>query len=277
MTKEELLQQYAEGKRDFSGADLYEAFLSGANLIRADLSRANLSRANLSRANLSGANLTAANLSLANLSGANFSRVNFSRAVLYKADLSGAGLYGADLSKANLTGANLTGANLSGASLSGTNLFGANLFGANLIGANLTGTGLSGAQLKEVIGYSPEVAAACAPSLRDVTPAGTRTPELCEAKMLEWSAGMLAKLKSGTAKGRPDWHNKTETSVEALVLHLFAEIHEFFAAGGQAERMREAADVANVVHMLAEHIGNDPAVAARALAAAKMVRQTYVG
>jgi len=167
MTSEELLRQYSEGKRDFSGADLYEAFLSGANLIRA--------------------------------------------------------------------------------------------------------------QLKEVIGYSPEVAAACAPSLRDVTPAGTRTPELCEAKMLEWSAGMLAKLKSGTAKGRPDWHNKTETSVEALVLHLFAEIHEFFAAGAQAERMREAADVANVVHMLAEHIGNDTTTAARALAAAKMVRQTYVG
>ena len=32
-----------------------------------------------------------------------------------------------------------------------------------------------------------------------------------------------------------------------------------------------------VVHVLAEHVGDDPATAARALAAAKMVRQTYSG
>jgi len=113
------------------------------------------------------------------------------------------------------------------------------------------------------------------PSL-DAAPNG-RTSEFCTKRVGTWAEGMLAKLKAGTAKGRPDWCSKTETSVEALVLHLFAEIHELLASSTMEERMREAADVANVVHMLAEHIGNDTTTAARALAAAKMVRQTYVG
>jgi len=60
MTRQELLQRYAAGERDFHGADL-----SGA-----DLSGANLTGANLSGANLSGANLTGAILYRITLCGA---------------------------------------------------------------------------------------------------------------------------------------------------------------------------------------------------------------
>jgi len=53
-----------------SGAYLSRADLSGADLYGANLSRANLSRADLSGADLYGANLSRANLSRADLSGA---------------------------------------------------------------------------------------------------------------------------------------------------------------------------------------------------------------
>ena len=76
-TPDELLAAYAEGKRNFEGADLprganfSRANLARANLTGADLSGAYLSGANLTGANLTGADLTGANLSLANLTGAN--------------------------------------------------------------------------------------------------------------------------------------------------------------------------------------------------------------
>ncbi|MGF1517863.1 MAG: pentapeptide repeat-containing protein [Nodosilinea sp.] len=61
-----LLRRYAQGKRDFSWADLAKA-----NLAQAQLSGINLSRANLSGATLVGANLSKANLTKANLARAN--------------------------------------------------------------------------------------------------------------------------------------------------------------------------------------------------------------
>ena len=84
----------AEPFVDLSGlylgcADLFEAFLLGANLSGAFLNIANLSDANLSDADLTGADLTGAILSNADLTNAN---------------LSGAILKGADLSGANLSG-----------------------------------------------------------------------------------------------------------------------------------------------------------------------------
>jgi uncharacterized protein YjbI with pentapeptide repeats len=85
-------------KSRFSGKILFEmecdsfkscveaAVRSGANLYGADLSRANLSGANLYGANLYGADLSRADLSGANLYGANLSRADLSRANLYGAD-----------------------------------------------------------------------------------------------------------------------------------------------------------------------------------------------
>ncbi len=83
-----------------STPQIFEPFLSDANLSGADLSDADLSGANLSGANLRDADLSGADLSDANLSGANLS----------DADLSDANLRGANLSDANLSGANLSGA-----------------------------------------------------------------------------------------------------------------------------------------------------------------------
>ena len=95
MTRDELLSAYAEGRRDFSGANL-----EGANLAGAILRGANLAGAILRGANVEGANLVGANLRGANLRGAN---------------LRGANLVDANLEDANLAGANLWGAILLGA------------------------------------------------------------------------------------------------------------------------------------------------------------------
>ena len=74
-TRERLLAEYAEGKRDFgaidlSNADLRFADLHDANLSWADLRGANLGYANLSWADLRGANLGYAYLRNAKLRGA---------------------------------------------------------------------------------------------------------------------------------------------------------------------------------------------------------------
>lgn len=110
MAVDELLKQYALGKRNFAWQDLRKADLSGAklpgiNLFRANLSEANLAQADLSQANLSKAILREANLKEANLTGSQ----------LYKADLSGAKLDGINLTGADLSGIDLKGVNLGGA------------------------------------------------------------------------------------------------------------------------------------------------------------------
>ena len=105
-------------------ANLYNEYLSGANLRGADLIGANLSGADLIGADLIGANLRGADL--------------------IGADLIGAKLRGAYLSDANLRGADLSDANLRGADLSGADLIGANLSWVKLSGANLSGANLSG-------------------------------------------------------------------------------------------------------------------------------------
>jgi uncharacterized protein YjbI with pentapeptide repeats len=66
MDRQELIDLYAAGNRDFSGVHL-----DGVNLRGADLSRADLSRADLSKADLSGATLYRVDLYEADLSGAN--------------------------------------------------------------------------------------------------------------------------------------------------------------------------------------------------------------
>ena len=112
---------------DFTGADLSEVNLAGANLAKADLTGARLAGANLSGANLTRARLFRADLSQADLT----------RAVLFKANLSQADLAGANFNAADLSGAFLIRANLSGASLMGACLKGANLGQASLFRAKL--------------------------------------------------------------------------------------------------------------------------------------------
>lgn len=148
MKAEEFLSKYAEGKRDFPGANLAEANLSGANLSGTDLSGANLSVANLSGANLSGANLTKAKLNVAKLSGANLGKANLSQAILNVANLTLADLSGAEMSQASLVRAELSRADLSGANLSRANFSGADLKDAKLRHVNLSNANLSRADLK---------------------------------------------------------------------------------------------------------------------------------
>jgi hypothetical protein len=131
MDKDELIQQYIEGERDFSGIDLPQAKLS-----QADLAEINLSGANLPGVDLKGANLQDADLSWAELQDA---------------DLRGASLINADLSYAKLRNANLSGANLENAYLVSANLREADLSKANLQDADLTDAILGGAILPESI------------------------------------------------------------------------------------------------------------------------------
>lgn len=174
MNTDDLLQRYAAGERDFSGAklgkknlskahllninlraaylsgtilteanlahtDLDNADLLGANLQSAFLFRANLLNANLSRTNLSYASLCNATLNGANLSGANLSYADLRNASLIEANLNKAILYGADLSRANLAYAKLNGANLSNVELSDVNLAGIDLKDTKLNGLKLNG------------------------------------------------------------------------------------------------------------------------------------------
>lgn len=150
-----LVKQYKQGERDFTGINLNEANLSRINLSQANLSDAslcvtNLSAADLSSTNLSRANLNVARLSQANLQGANLSRATLNVANLVRADLTDAVLVEAlairsELIRARLNNANLTKANLSGADLREARVGQANFFLANLSGANLRG--VSGASV----------------------------------------------------------------------------------------------------------------------------------
>jgi hypothetical protein len=108
MTREELLNKYANGERDFAGANLAYANLAGAYLAGANLTGAYLARADLTGANLTHADIARADLAYANLTHAYLTGANLTGADLNHAELAGANLTGAYLARANLTGANLT-------------------------------------------------------------------------------------------------------------------------------------------------------------------------
>lgn len=84
MTKDEFLAAYAEGQRDFNGADL-----RGVRLWRADLRGVNLWDANLADAKLCGVNLIGSILTGVNLTNANLIAVNLKDARMYGANLTG--------------------------------------------------------------------------------------------------------------------------------------------------------------------------------------------
>ncbi|MDX2214740.1 MAG: serine/threonine-protein kinase [Oculatellaceae cyanobacterium bins.114] len=111
---DELLANYAKGKRDFTNHDL-----SQLNLQKVNLSGANFHQSKLHKVNFQGANLFSADFGRASLSQAVLKNTNLARAYLSHSDLQGADLRGADLSYAYLSNANLRGANLCGADLTG--------------------------------------------------------------------------------------------------------------------------------------------------------------
>jgi uncharacterized protein YjbI with pentapeptide repeats len=146
---------------DFSGADLSDLNLAGANLAKADLTGARLCGANLSNASLSRAKFFRADLSQSDLSRATLFKANLSQADLAGANLNGADLSGAFLIRANLSGASLLGACLKGANLGQASLFRAKLnkavlsqasfFKSDLSEADLSEANLEGANLQEAV------------------------------------------------------------------------------------------------------------------------------
>ncbi|MEW6145796.1 MAG: pentapeptide repeat-containing protein [Thermodesulfobacteriota bacterium] len=104
---------------DLSGANLYNADLSGVDLEGAKLNDAILANADLSGANLKGAELKNADLTGAKLKGAALAGADLTNAVLINSDLSDADLTAANMEGADVTGANVTDAQLSGAVTTG--------------------------------------------------------------------------------------------------------------------------------------------------------------
>lgn len=172
---------------DFSGQDLFNAGLNGANFSSTNLTGvysrysfwdgANFTNANMTNSTFFGAYLGNANFTGANLNGINIASTNVDNADFSTADLTGVisgGLTGTPILPATWKisggyligpGANLNGANLSGVDLTGVDLTGANLNGVRsggiigqpaalpdtwgLVGGYLFGPGadLSGAKL----------------------------------------------------------------------------------------------------------------------------------
>src|SRR5271165_2777023 len=118
------------GRRD----EKYERENQRLDLSLTDIRGAYLFEANLSGTNLIGADLNGADLSDAHLFGADLREADLSGTLL-----NGAGVRGALLGDADLSGADIEGADLRAAELSDANLFGADLYGADLRRArNLT-------------------------------------------------------------------------------------------------------------------------------------------
>lgn len=168
---------------DLTRANLAEAELSRATLLRVNLEDLHLEKADLSRARIEhcglkglraievsaeelvvvsahgprsrwhGAALARAHfdrvdLTRADFSGAALTEACFSRAVLSRARFDGAALTRASLLSANLFQAQLPRADLSAADLRGANLFQAELFEARLEGARLELANLAGTRVR---------------------------------------------------------------------------------------------------------------------------------
>jgi hypothetical protein len=95
MTKEELLERYIEGVRNFRGADLHCFDLHGTDFHGTDFHGADLSGADLRYADFSGADLSGVDLRGADMCDANLRDADLRDADLRDADLRGADLSGA--------------------------------------------------------------------------------------------------------------------------------------------------------------------------------------
>ncbi len=161
MDVKELLAQYSQGRRDFSGLelgecqfigyDLSDIILRGAQLNVANFSSANLSRADLSQAQLNVSRLTGVNLTQANLSGCQLNVANLIRAILVDANLATASLIRSEMLRANLTNAHAVAIDLSEADLREAQARQANFNIANLSRTDLRGSSWAGASLEQAI------------------------------------------------------------------------------------------------------------------------------
>lgn len=116
-----LIGTRADERTDFSGADLRESKLHGAQFLNA---------------NLGGADMREADLSNGSFNGANFDGANLEKAVLRNANLGAASLGGASFKKADLSGADLRSANMTSASFDRAELRGARYNSRTVLPAN---------------------------------------------------------------------------------------------------------------------------------------------
>ena len=126
--------------------------LQGSWLKWADLREARLEKAILVKAHMQGAWLDGVQLQKSRLGG-----TQLQEARLYNANMQGVWLGGTQLQEARLYNANMQGAWFGGTQLQGATLGGAQLQGAILDGAQLQGAGLQGAHMQGIgIDFSPE-------------------------------------------------------------------------------------------------------------------------
>ena len=145
MSGEELIEEYAKGRRDFSNV----TFEAGTSLSFEDLRGANFSHANFSGMNLNVVDISGAKLDYARFYKTRLICVNFSGSDLEGANFSDARLPFSDLSFTNLAHANFSHADLRYADLSNViSLKRAAFGGADLSSANL----VNAADLEHVIG-----------------------------------------------------------------------------------------------------------------------------
>jgi uncharacterized protein YjbI with pentapeptide repeats len=115
--KNEFIQNYRAGVRNFQHTILTAVNLTGTNLEQINLDESNLIEINWSNCSLNFASLRKAYLGLSNFQNCCLRSANLQEANLQEANLAQADLADADLQKANLQQANLKGANLTGAKL----------------------------------------------------------------------------------------------------------------------------------------------------------------
>ncbi|MGB3536097.1 MAG: pentapeptide repeat-containing protein [Microcoleaceae cyanobacterium] len=132
MNKEQLQQEYKDGRRDFTNLDLSGLDLAKINLTGADLSGSNLNGSRLVYAKLTGANLTGVNLSgaylgIADLTNTNLTRANLSNTKLYETNFTNANLTNANLANIEFEKTNFRRANLQGIQFEGTSFLSTNL------------------------------------------------------------------------------------------------------------------------------------------------------
>ena len=126
------------------------------NLYNCYLSKANLNHVKLKDSNLNSANFIHSNLMEANLTNARLNQTRFENSNMNQADLSGAYANGAIFKDANMIKAKFVNAFLIKADFSNAFLMETNLFGSYLTGADFTNCNLYKADLRNTKGLSIE-------------------------------------------------------------------------------------------------------------------------
>ncbi len=146
MTAAEVIREYKQGVRDFSGVSAPNSDFSGQKLSGIILRKANLHYSSFNHTDLTGADL----------SGADLTSCAFDNTILRNANLSKANMYWSRISGAVMEGANLKETNLSWCDISGTDFSGCDISKANVQWSLALRTKFSGEQF---FALNPEILA----------------------------------------------------------------------------------------------------------------------